>query len=398
MTFWVAEQKGSLSSKEDAARLFEDMLERLRFLSPEWFVWDPTRSTHVELREPVQMATRLQDFEVHRVGEWVTYRLGLRSAKGPGPEDGHCLLVLDADPMLSRFVLAIEIDPSISAYEMAPWIASIADDTSIDKISYGEREIVDQEGVGWLTYRRGAPIGPLAETAEMQTLKHGTLIQAHGFEPGCKDEDALLALRAVAKAIGEAAAAPALAVPTYLQAQPAMVSQAPHPSRVVSIPAHVAEPSPIVDQQETAMLPSPHYVKPALPFAGETTPERLAEIAAAAPDTQRAPTVTGQGFDETAMMPSPFAISKAPKTGSFRDQLGPVVVPILSLEEYADLRAELALRGEDHAETLLRFGVTSPAANNALKARFAEYFTREPGAQRAFVEALQARMRKDAAR
>jgi len=81
-----------------------------------------------------------------------------------------------------------------------------------------------------------------------------------------------------------------------------------------------------------------------------------------------------------------------PSTGSFRDQLGAVVVPILSLVEYADFRARLAVYGEDHKETLDRYGVTSSAVHAALKARFADYFKREPDAQQEFVAALQARI------
>jgi len=79
-------------------------------------------------------------------------------------------------------------------------------------------------------------------------------------------------------------------------------------------------------------------------------------------------------------------------TGTFRDQLGPVTVPILSLAEYVDLRVALALHGENDVDTLQRYGIMSRASSSALKARFAEYFKRDPEAQLQFLDAVAERV------
>ncbi|NUP12079.1 MAG: hypothetical protein HOW73_39035 [Polyangiaceae bacterium] len=83
-----------------------------------------------------------------------------------------------------------------------------------------------------------------------------------------------------------------------------------------------------------------------------------------------------------------MAPTAAKPTGTFKDQLGTVAPPLLSLDEYVELRASLSLYGEDDQATLKRFGITSRAANSALKSRFAEYFKREPEAQRRFLDAV----------
>ncbi|NUP08278.1 MAG: hypothetical protein HOW73_19685 [Polyangiaceae bacterium] len=54
----------------------------------------------------------------------------------------------------------------------------------------------------------------------------------------------------------------------------------------------------------------------------------------------------------------------------------------------SELRARLSIYGEDDVETLKRFNVTSRAMNSALKARFSEYFRRDPDAQKKFLEAV----------
>ncbi len=71
----------------------------------------------------------------------------------------------------------------------------------------------------------------------------------------------------------------------------------------------------------------------------------------------------------------------------FIEQTSPVPIgPQLTLEQYAVLRAQLTLKGEDDQETLLLFGVASPAAKEALQARFAERFRQDAAVQARFVE------------
>jgi len=95
----------------------------------------------------------------------------------------------------------------------------------------------------------------------------------------------------------------------------------------------------------------------------------------------------GSDPDETALLARVEIV--APQTGSFRDQLGTLAVPLLSLDEYAELRARLTVYGETHAPTLARFGVTLEQVREALRRRFADYFQRDKAAQAQFIAAMQ---------
>jgi hypothetical protein len=66
----------------------------------------------------------------------------------------------------------------------------------------------------------------------------------------------------------------------------------------------------------------------------------------------------------------------------------PLVVPDLSLADYAALRAHLMVRGEEDPETWKHFGVTSPAVKQALQDHFAARFRQDPGAQAQFVDRM----------
>ncbi|MBL8742280.1 MAG: hypothetical protein JNK04_14325 [Myxococcales bacterium] len=153
-------------------------------------------------------------------------------------------------------------------------------------------------------------------------------------------------------------------------------------SRVAAAPDSSAAAS--FEPDETLPIPAPFAAKPAIPFTGSTPPEKVAQMFDPVEPRARSPE---PGPDETAL--TPIADFVMPKTGTFRDQLVPLVVPILSLDEYAELRARLTVYGEDHAETLTRFGVASPQVHEAQRARFSEYFLRDPSAQAAFLKAMQ---------
>ncbi|MEP7121282.1 MAG: hypothetical protein ABJE95_10250 [Byssovorax sp.] len=66
----------------------------------------------------------------------------------------------------------------------------------------------------------------------------------------------------------------------------------------------------------------------------------------------------------------------------------PLVVPDLSLADYAALRAHLMVRGEEDPATWKQFGVTSPAVKQALQDHFAARFRQEPAKQAQFVDRL----------
>jgi hypothetical protein len=66
----------------------------------------------------------------------------------------------------------------------------------------------------------------------------------------------------------------------------------------------------------------------------------------------------------------------------------PLVVPDLSLADYAALRAHLTVQGEEDPETWKHFGVTSPAVKQALQDHFSARFRQDPAAQAQFVDRL----------
>ncbi len=94
--------------------------------------------------------------------------------------------------------------------------------------------------------------------------------------------------------------------------------------------------------------------------------------------------------DQTAMIPLAAIVPAG--TGTFRDQLGSLVVPVLTLEEYAELRARLTIFGEGDELTLKRFGVSSSEIREALRMQFNEQFQRDPSAQQRFLSAMQLAM------
>lgn len=157
------------------------------------------------------------------------------------------------------------------------------------------------------------------------------------------------------------------------------------PTAPTELPSYMrqrSEASSMADPDATLPIPAPGTGAPALPFSPASSNRHALESIKTGP---AAPTDPGSG--ETALLPQVELTSLA--TGTFRDRLAPLVVPILSLEEYAEARARLTVYGEDHAPTLARFGITSPDVRDALRARFADYFKRDPEAQGRFLSAMQ---------
>jgi len=173
-----------------------------------------------------------------------------------------------------------------------------------------------------------------------------------------------------------------------VQPEPAAVSVAPEVLRVQAsfqLAAPVTPgPQTFADPDETLPIPAPPAPGQALPFAGTRSPEQLAAVlGGAAPDRPSVPAECG----ETALLPRLELV--AAQTGSFRDQLAPLAIPVLSLDEYAELRARLTVYGEGDAATLERFGVGAGEVRQALRTRFAEYFQRDKAAQAQFITSLQ---------
>ncbi len=207
----------------------------------------------------------------------------------------------------------------------------------------------------------------------------------------CIAGETALAARYLNALDGESAATPAAtttdpkqptALPSYLLQRPQSSAVAAPVLGVVASPvAAVGQP---FDADATLPIPAPMLAMPALPFAAGAATPQAPQASEAAPEAR--PPDPGAG--ETALLPMMELTSLT--SGTFRDRLGAVVVPILSLDEYAEVRARLTVFGEDHVPTLARFGVASPEVGDALRARFADYFKRDPAAQARFLGAMQA--------
>ena len=122
--------------------------------------------------------------------------------------------------------------------------------------------------------------------------------------------------------------------------------------------------------------------KPATPFSGATSPQRLAELKSL--EAPLAPIVISDDVDQTVMVRSPL-LAEVPRDGSFAEKLTPPAIPVLSVDEYARFRALLTVHGEDHEPTWRSFGILSRVAKDALQTRFASYFQRDRAAQERFV-------------
>lgn len=135
-----------------------------------------------------------------------------------------------------------------------------------------------------------------------------------------------------------------------------------HPgSPVVHAPAAMSGTLPVGD----------HSLRPSTPFAASRTGDAPAFARGAPlPGVQLTPPVG----------PPPGA--------SMLHGANPLVVPDLSLADYAALRAHLMVQGEEDPETWKRFGVTSPAVKQALQDYFSARFRQDPAAQAQFVDRL----------
>jgi hypothetical protein len=99
-----------------------------------------------------------------------------------------------------------------------------------------------------------------------------------------------------------------------------------------------------------------------------------------------------QASDSTLMLPRKFTVEPGGLSEDFYDSLAPLVVPEMSLDDYADLRAQLAFYGEDDKETLKRFSLLDPQAREVLRRRFAEMFRANAGLRETFVAEMNVRL------
>ena len=142
------------------------------------------------------------------------------------------------------------------------------------------------------------------------------------------------------------------------------------------------------DVDKTQFMPA-LVLGPALPFEGSTSPAKLAELkrhaASADPPT---PAATDEPPEETLEIRSPL-LQESAGTGTFRDAISPIAVPVLTIEQYAQFQAKVRVLGESHEPTWREFQISSASVRDALAARFAAYFAREPQAKEDFAKRVE---------
>lgn len=123
-----------------------------------------------------------------------------------------------------------------------------------------------------------------------------------------------------------------------------------------------------------------------LPFAGATSPERLAELrgAAAAEDPTILPVTTADDGDSTMMLPS--AALRGQLAGpAFAPGLVTTAFPDLSVDRYAALAAEIEAKGSS-LELLRRYELPTDASFRALKEEMGRRFDKDPALAARFQE------------
>jgi hypothetical protein len=170
------------------------------------------------------------------------------------------------------------------------------------------------------------------------------------------------------------------AMPTYLSAAAAAtvppLPETPSPDRVLAALG--------VSVDDTLPIPI-KVVSLGLPFAGSLSAEEVTARAAAA-TPPRAP-AENVNVDETVMLPKQTTAVVVGQ--ALRERLAPKAIPILSMDEYAEFRAGLAVFGPDHAPTMARFGVGDKMVAEILRQRFAAAFSRDDRLRERFVARLQ---------
>jgi hypothetical protein len=159
----------------------------------------------------------------------------------------------------------------------------------------------------------------------------------------------------------------------------------PTPEAPDAAPAPVPLPLPLPTNVDET-LPVPIKVASlGLPFSGSLSAEEVTARAAAV--TPPRPAGQDVNVDETVMLPKQTTAVVVGE--ALRERLAPKAIPVLSLDEYAELRAGLTVFGADHAPTLARFGVTEPMVAEIVRQRFASAFTRDERLRERFVARLQ---------
>ena len=253
----------------------------------------------------------------------------------------------------------------------------IVDAVSADVATIGPAAWLRELSTGWATFARHIRRDELPLGAIAVATRSGSIVIAHREEPASESASAREAVLRVRDSLSPNA-------PQTVAASPSPPPPRETPSAVTpATPSFlVARPLPTATSRralastvEGGDLPR----GPALPFAPAAcdTPELSRK--GVRPPSQLTGTVDGGDAPQGPVLP--FGPSAAPPEG-----------PELTLEQYAHLRAQLTVRGEEDAVTWGQFGIDSRAVKEALQARFAARFREDPAAQARFVDLVQWRL------
>ena len=381
----------------------------------ELFVWSRTDEAAISLGSET-MTKVLRGTSVFRGQDpAVSHMLALQRSRGQVAPDGFIRLALGErkGPPASLELRINQGGLGLGEQALRDAFEALVLAWNADRAWLGPRAPASRR-IGWLTYVR-ARVPAVTKPSKLEAVLGGSLLTAHDEPAGSEHPSALAGFEQVSLALDRASASarddgtgrrtvpPATAHPPLMQLAPieakplvpdAVASEvAPiTPARVpvANTRAHGAGGAG-ENSDETLPFVALGPFAPATPFSGTTTPERLAQLKAAAPARQAAD--ENQEVSETLLIKSPFA-AHTDSGGALGARITPVAVPILSLDEYAKFRALLRARGEEHEPTWREFGVLSRAAKDALQARFAAHFQRDPRAQSEFVALVDKHVRQ----
>lgn len=337
----------------DSCSHFERWLQCLRELSPRWFAWSASYREWAELSGGRSLAELMTPLEELRPTQARAPLLALRDTPQAGLDHARLDMLASGDYGRPILRLSVFIVDDLDDNALQDWLRR-ALRLDVDFAAIGPKRLVRSQHAGWLTYRREMEWRNIPDGATWVDLgdqvTHRRLLRAHPWDASAESKPAQDAIEAIGRLLRQEDEHVELASWADLLRARSPMTTAP-------------------DADTTAMLPSEFTASPSLPFIP--------------PQPSAGPT-----FDADQTLPLPMVAVVHKSSGSFVDQLDPIMVPVLSIEAYADLRAQLSDKGEDDPATLARFGIQSKAAHAALKLEFAEYFKRDPAAVERFVNAL----------
>jgi hypothetical protein len=359
------------------------------------------------LREPARLGTLWVRFR----GEHLPYdttTLRLMLAQGPwirgaglerrphvlpivalsqGPSEVFVLRVartLDGDPGAAPALTLRGTLPEerfdTGAEAMARLIERVIEAVSPDVAVIGPAAGAEAPSAAWATFTRRIQRDLIPASARLVPMGGGSLVLAHAEPPASETLAARNAIAQVRAAIDGSSPTQAL------EQWPAPAVSSQHPTDLVPLPLVLDSASLTLD------VPRGHAV-----LSAENAPAHLGStsLAVAVPSGPTLPFVAGRLTDPphvracalTELTGTMAAVDTSRPALPFVQQTSPTPIGLqLTLEQYAVLRAQLTVRGEDDQETLRLFGVTSPAAKEALQARFAERFRLDAAVQARFVD------------